>query len=380
MFSLLEKFGYVPRNCVWELTLACNMQCQHCGSFAGKARDHELTLEESLKLAEDLAELGCQRVTLSGGEPTMHPHWHEIGRKLRDLGLHVNFISNGWRWRAEEIEKFRHSHLNNASFSLDGFEREHDAFRRQGSFRRLVDAMDRCFQEGIAVAINTTINSLNKHYLPELRDFLREHHVFSWQLQIGTASGNLKNHMELVLRPDEVIWLVPQIARMRKEKGALPTVYVGDDIGYYCRYEEDLRDTGGEIKFWTGCNAGCQVIGIESDGSVKGCLSLPSSMNGEDRFIEGNVRKQSLKEIWTRKNGFAYNRDPAVRKLGGFCAVCRYREFCRGGCTWTAYSYNRDCYDNPSCLYFQALKLGRADLLTEPPLPEELAYFETLTA
>ena len=71
-----------------------------------------------------------------------------------------------------------------------------------------------------------------------------------------------------------------------------------DDIGYYGLPEQGLRDNGGELPFWIGCRAGCQVIGIESSGNVKGCLSLPSSMHGEKRFVEGNLRERSLSEIW----------------------------------------------------------------------------------
>ena len=37
MIELLSRLGYYPRFCVWELTLACNLRCLHCGSFAGDA-------------------------------------------------------------------------------------------------------------------------------------------------------------------------------------------------------------------------------------------------------------------------------------------------------------------------------------------------------
>ncbi|HMA94207.1 MAG TPA: radical SAM protein, partial [Polyangiaceae bacterium] len=69
MIKLLEKYGYLPRIAVWELTLRCNLNCRHCGSRAGRARDDELALNEALTLADDLAEMGCQFLTLSGGEP-----------------------------------------------------------------------------------------------------------------------------------------------------------------------------------------------------------------------------------------------------------------------------------------------------------------------
>ena len=98
MIELLERLGYYPRFCVWELTLACDMRCQHCGSFAGTRRPDELDFDEQLSVAEQLIRLGCEKVTLGGGEPTLHPRWYQLGKYLTDGGVRVNIISNGWGW------------------------------------------------------------------------------------------------------------------------------------------------------------------------------------------------------------------------------------------------------------------------------------------
>ena len=61
MLDILKQVGFHPRACVWELTLACNLRCKHCGSFAGSRREREFDLEESLRVADELAALGCRR-------------------------------------------------------------------------------------------------------------------------------------------------------------------------------------------------------------------------------------------------------------------------------------------------------------------------------
>ena len=53
---------------MWELTLACCFGCRYCGSAGGRARADELTTAECLDAAEQLADLGCRRVSLIGGE------------------------------------------------------------------------------------------------------------------------------------------------------------------------------------------------------------------------------------------------------------------------------------------------------------------------
>jgi radical SAM protein with 4Fe4S-binding SPASM domain len=91
---------------------------------------------------------------------------------------------------------------------------------------------------------------------------------------------------------------------------------------------------------------------------VKGCLSLPSAMNRESRFIEGNIRQRPLREIWESPDAFAYNRRFKVSQLKGFCRTCEYAEICRGGCSWTAFSHTGDRNDNPYCYYRQAVERG----------------------
>jgi len=87
-------------------------------------------------------------------------------------------------------------------------------------------------------------------------------------------------------------------------------------------------------------------MGIESDGTIKGCLSL----HGKD-YIEGNIRERSLKEIWTDKNCFKLNRRFSPDCLTGICKGCKWGQICRGGCSEKAKSYTGSKYGSPFCLY-----------------------------
>ena len=375
MIEVLQQVGFFPYACVWELTLACNLRCKHCGSVAGKRRAEELSLDECLRVAGELVALGCQRITLIGGEPTLYPGWHDVGRRLVELGAQVNLISNGLTWSPKHLEQAMAAGFCAVAFSLDGFEKEHDAFRAPGSFERVVRAIDLNVAAGMRTAVNTTINRLNQGLLEELQAFLMGHGVFGWQLQLANATGNMGEHRDLVSPSEDLLWLVPQIAELCRSKRPDFEIHVGHNIGYFGRPESALRAADVELPFWLGCRAGCQVIGIESGGDVKGCLSLPSSVHGEHRFVEGNVKEQSLREIWNRRGAFAYNRLFKEEQLLGFCRVCRFRDVCRGGCSWAAYAQG-GC-GNENCFYYQAVKHRRLDLLAEEPAEEEIAYFES---
>jgi radical SAM protein with 4Fe4S-binding SPASM domain len=366
MLPVLHRLGFAPRFCVWELTLRCDLRCLHCGSFAGTPRPDELTAAELFDVAEQLAELGCEKVTLSGGEPTLRPEWDQVGRRLVDRGVSVNVISNGWAWTSETTRRALEAGLSNAAFSLDGPEAAHDKVRgRPGSYQRVVAATDDCIKHGLPVAILTHINTLNLHELESFHGLLREHGVGSWQIQIGTPTGNLGRHKSLAIEPKELLTLIPRVAALRG-LGGRPEVFVADNVGYYGIYERALRDRGATICFWIGCRAGCQVIGIESHGNVKGCLSLPSQRQAIDEFVEGNLRQATLRAIWERPGAFAFNRNYDVNQLQGFCGRCRFRDICRGGCSCAAFGFSGSRFDNPLCFYRVAVEHERWDLIPDP--------------
>lgn len=357
MIEYLQRLGYYPRNVVWELTLACNLRCRHCGSRAGTPRDDELNYEQLCDLADQLVALGTERVTLSGGEPTLSPHWHRIGKRLTDNGVRVNIISNGQTWDAEHTRLAKEAGLESAAFSLDGLEAVHDHIRRKGNFQRVLHAFDACREGGLATAAVTMVNRLNLADLTALRDLLNAHGVVSWQVQIGNPAGNMADNRNLVIEPKDLLDIVPEVARLRKE-GKPPRIYAADNLGYYGEHEKTIRDQGARIYFWVGCRAGLQVLGIESNGNIKGCLSLPSAKNDVFDFIEGNVRERTLADIWTDEDAFAYNRKFTVEQLTGFCRTCRYNDICRGGCSWTAFSHTGSRYENPFCYYRVAVENG----------------------
>jgi radical SAM protein with 4Fe4S-binding SPASM domain len=376
MLEVFRRVGFAPRACGWELTLRCNLACTHCGSLAGRARDDELTLDEGLRVADALVELRCQRVTLTGGEPTLHPAWDQLAERLTRQKVRVSLLSNAWAWHPSLAERASRAGICSLGFSLDGLEAEHDAFRAPGSFARVLEAIADAGAAGLEVAVNTTIHRGNRLQLVEMRDLLVRAGVRSWQLQYAIPTGAMAAHRELVLPAEDLLWLVPQIAEFCRERKGGMYVVASDHIGYFGKPEAHLRQADVSMPFWLGCWAGMHVLGIESNGNVKGCLSLPSERHGQAGYVEGNVRTESLKDIWQRKTGFLYNRDFRLADLRGFCRVCRYGDVCRGGCTWKRHSQGNPDAGDTYCFYYQAMNHRRYDLLDDAPMPAESAYFE----
>jgi radical SAM protein with 4Fe4S-binding SPASM domain len=351
MIKFLEKLGYLPRVAVWELTLKCNLNCRHCASRAGRAREDELTLAEARRLCRELAELHCQQVTLSGGEPLLRKDWALIAETLVELGVATGMVSNGSLWTDAIAVTAKLIGLESVAFSVDGLDTTHDYQRRvPGQWQSAMRAIDSAVNQGLTVGVITTLNSRNLSELEELRKLLAEHGVLRWQVQFATPTGNLADNKSLLLEPNDVLQAVPLMARMCQDD-QLPKLLPGHNVGYFGPPEEWLRDQTAVVPFWTGCMAGLSVVGIESNGNIKGCLSLPSELNGVNQFVEGNIRQNSLSEIWFRNGGFAYCREFRVESLGGFCRNCDYADICRGGCTWNCFAANEYVRDNPYCYW-----------------------------
>ena len=82
--SLSDVQRFVPVHVVWEITLACDLKCLHCGSRAGHKRTSELSTEECLRVVDSMARLGTREVSLIGGEAYLRKDWTDIVRAIRD--------------------------------------------------------------------------------------------------------------------------------------------------------------------------------------------------------------------------------------------------------------------------------------------------------
>jgi radical SAM protein with 4Fe4S-binding SPASM domain len=338
--------SYQLLSCVWELTLKCNLACTHCGSSAGIKRESELSLGECMTIADGLINLGCRLVTLLGGEIFYYPGWEKIARKLSDGGVLVNFVTNGFSLGPDDIEKIKYSKIVNVAVSVDGTKEIHDSIRNnKKSFERLTDTITRLIDENIPVSVISTITNRGLHDLENLYQYLVDRKVTDWQIQLVHPMGNATGHKnEVMISPGSIIDLTDFIRKKRLEQNI--RIFAGDNIGYFDENELYLRNVPGKLCIWDGCKAGISVIGIDSDGDVKGCQSLYSK-----KFVEGNLRNERLESIWNNPDKFSYNRKFDVVDLNGKCKACDKGSICKGGCRASNYFINGDFYNNYYCNY-----------------------------
>lgn len=350
----MSEFKFYPSAVVWEITFACNMRCIHCGTSAGKRRPDELTTDEALKLVDELADLGSEAITISGGEPLLREDWPLLARRMKERGVKAYLITNGYAMTPEIAKTIADIGINNVGISFDGTEPTHNYIRqRPDSYSRCLGAMDMLRAAGAKYCAVTQVSNLNLHELDRIKEDLIAHGCKVWRIQMTTVTGRMKENAKSVMSIENYPLLVDKILDIKKDPRI--KVDVGENIGYYGCKGTELWD--GFPYF--GCYAGTRIAGIESNGNVKGCLSMP------EEFVEGNIRDSSFTEIWNNPNGFAYNRKFTKDTATGHCHDCKYLPLCRGGCTTTSVSASGKRAENPYCMYHIEKQKGIEPVDTE---------------
>src|SRR5437660_3466307 len=72
----------------------CNLACTYCNEFDDFSKP--VPLEEMKKRLDILADMGTSIITISGGEPLMHPDLDEVIRHMRRRGMIAGLITNGF--------------------------------------------------------------------------------------------------------------------------------------------------------------------------------------------------------------------------------------------------------------------------------------------
>ena len=333
------KKRWTPISVVWESTLECNMNCIHCGASAGYKRRDELSTVEAKKVIDDLKKLGTKLVTLMGGEPFLRSDWFTLSQYIRNQNMNLTFMSNGLLIDKEVVSKLCTLQPYAVAVSIDGGTPEtHDKIRQvPGSFNQCLQAIQLLRNAGIQTSVVTTVHKQNFKELPLIRDFLLDREI-AWQIQMCTPVGRFPRKLMLSKKEFYAIALFIASTRKKYSRKQLP-IMGAHNFGYHSQYMPNIM-----LFPWIGCQAGISTLGIQSDGGIQGCLSLP------DTYVEGNVRERNIIDIWNDPNSFSYNRNFNVKDMKGDCVNCKYKNSCKGGCLTAAVSISGEEHNNPYCL------------------------------
>jgi radical SAM protein with 4Fe4S-binding SPASM domain len=158
---------------------------------------------------------------------------------------------------------------------------------------------------------------------------------------------------DVLLDRDGYLRLAETINRLRPAHLGRLDVTGSHDLGYFSWSFPHL----GNFQ-WQGCRAGIDTLGIHSNGDVKGCLILP------DAFVEGNIRKTRVADLWRDPDRFQLVRAFRHEMLEGSCRGCAFGDVCKGGCKDLAASTTGSPYRFPFCL--RVIENAKSRPVSEP--------------
>ena len=95
----------------------CNLSCSYCNEF--DSYSEPVPAEEMLERIDRLAALGTLIITISGGEPLLHPSLDLIIQRIRSHGILAGLITNGYLLTAKRIKRLNSAGLDHIQISID---------------------------------------------------------------------------------------------------------------------------------------------------------------------------------------------------------------------------------------------------------------------
>lgn len=296
-------------------------------------RNRELNLAELKSVIDDLGKWR-PRITITGGEPFLHPDLIPFAAYIKQKGLRLNLNTNGLLL-AKNADWLVALGIDDISVSIDGTPAVHDKIRgTEGAFKLAYEglkAVRRARGESFKpiIRVNTTITPQNTAHLIELCQIARELQVdclsyqHLWFLEpekrhwhdrlfvkaFGQASPNLK-HLDLLCEPIDIDLLYSQLEAIKEKRRHLPfRVYMYPEMGlddlarYYSTNPRYLKSS---------CWSRWSRVDILPDGTVTPCLS----------YKAGNVREESFRQIWNNTRYRDFRRQLHKQGVWPACVRC----------------------------------------------------------
>ncbi len=318
-----------PVNLTWEVTLKCNLRCDHCLSDAGAFMDGELSAQERFKVVDELAGLKVFQVNIGGGEPFILDGFLELLNYAHEKGVVTCVSTNGTLIDDELAGTLSRMKLLYLQVSLDGSTPEvNDPIRGQGAYKRIVNGLACLARHGVPFSINAVLTRENFSQLETLRSMAGEYGAELRVSRFRPSGRGKASHNRLAPEKDQL----EAFAEWLKSHDMIRT---GDS--FFSLTSESRRRQGLDM-----CGAAKMTCCLSPKGDVFPCAFLQ-----EPEFLVGNIRQSSLGDLWREAPIFKEFRGLEVRS----CEWCFRFESCRGGCPAVAYHTYRDLsLPDPECL------------------------------
>jgi len=295
--SRIIQLKGVPFSVVFEITDRCNLKCLHC--YQENGEKEELSFHEIKGILDDLEKLGTMKVTLTGGEPLLREDFTEIFFYCSQKGFATKLFTNATLLNSEHKKAFLKKPPFAVECSLYGASaKTHESITGvAGSFDKTLANIEWMVEKGIHVFVKSVVLCLNFHEMEGLDRLCHGLGVpFFPTLRVFPSCDPTRSPERWRVKTDD-------LKALRKMKS-----------GFLKNHSDSDKPSGDLI-----CNAGREACCINAEGKVYPCVAL--------RWECGDVRKQSLPEIWVHSSVLQKIRSFHDKDFKG-CFSCPWKKSC----------------------------------------------------
>ncbi|MDW7771781.1 MAG: radical SAM protein [Desulfobulbaceae bacterium] len=314
-----------------HLTERCNLNCTHCYQTGDKTK--ELSRQEIRDSADEISDMLKEwaeayqlqfspSLNITGGEPLLRRDLFEILADLQSYEFAVYLLTNGTLITEKNAAALSALGVQGVQVSIEGPEKIHDRIRGKGSFSASCRGILHLLAAGLDVTMNATLSQMNAGMFRDLMALASSLGVQQLGFSRLVPSGRGADMADSMLAPEKVKDIYETIFSLPADGFKIVT---GDPVASQMRVDPGMDD-GGMIAVG-GCAAGVSGLTILPDGTIVPCRRMPVPL--------GNIREDSLREIWVNSEILAQLRDRDSYQ--GKCGSCRRWAHCRG-CRAIAYA------------------------------------------
>jgi radical S-adenosyl methionine domain-containing protein 2 len=197
----------------FHLWQACNFRCRFCfATFADVKREilpkGHLPREQAIKIIQELAAAGFEKITFAGGEPTLCPWLPELVYTAKIEGMTTGMITNGSRLKPDYLKQFE-GNLDWIGISIDSLNADTNlkAGRIQGKINNHEQLCYRTLckmvtDAGFKLKINTVVHAYNK--AEAMYEFIHEVKPLRWKImRVLPVDGQNDQHYQTMSVTEE---------------------------------------------------------------------------------------------------------------------------------------------------------------------------------
>ncbi len=305
----------------WEITDSCNYQCPHC--YLPKKQKY-IDIEYAQNFIIELKNSNVFAVTLSGGEPLLHPHFSEIYVGLKKAGIIVDIITNASLINDSIVYLFRRYPPKILKISLYGTNNDnYKVTTAGGNFDRFDSNIQLLKKNNINFILQFSLTTLTYPFLKEYEDYCKKYEV---SYNIGTMlrpmiDGNQENLSTRLPAQTIIDYNSSQQDQVLKWKNTIDEACDSNCLN---------------------CSAGKNYITIDSYGNISVCVPLrnPSFKLENPKML--STLMEDIREFRLEMEETYSKSECASCELSALCNCCPAHSYLETGNSLKCVDYLRE--------------------------------------